>query len=255
MIEIDVIVLSFAKDEILRKVTADCVSSLFASEDKNEILFHCVVLESNRNLSPLQYEHTTTLYPKKKFGFNTYVNIGLRATRSPYVVIANNDLYFHQGWATEILRVMNADPSVVSASPVCTYHHPAFGIPLHSGNYPGYEIRKEIAGWCILLKREILDTIGFFDEKFRFWYADYDYANNLKAHHLKHVLISSSVVDHLDGRTTKELSKPKHFDFTLVSKLYYEYKWIHKNKLTYLRRLLYIKLQLLNLKRKNLLPF
>lgn len=255
MIEIDVIVLSFSKDEILKKVTVDCLSSLFSSEDNKMISFNCIVLESNRTLAPYQFENCTTIYPLGKFGFNKFVNIGLRITKSPYLVIANNDLFFHPGWATEILSAMAVDQSIVSASPVCSYFHPQLGIQINSGNYFGYEIRKEVAGWCIFCKRHIFNQIGFLDEKLKFWYCDSDYVNNLKLHGFKHMLISSSVVDHLDGRTTKELSKAQYFDFTNIAYLYYDYKWNHRNKLIYLRRLIYFKLRLYNLKLRQTISY
>ena len=50
------------------------------------------------------------------------MNIGIREGQAPFVAICNNDLSFHPGWASELLRVFEQDPSVSSASPACSLH-------------------------------------------------------------------------------------------------------------------------------------
>lgn len=221
----DVIILSFAKDDALRQVTEHCLDSLLASEDRANIDFRVVVLESNAHSPAYGQPGVTTLYPDTPFNYHAYMNLGIKEGQAPFVAICNNDLSFHPGWASELLEVFNGDPGISSASPACSLHHPRNGFALHSGVYQGYGVLREISGWCLVFRRSILDVIGELDERFYFWYADNDYALTLEAHGLKHVLVTSSVVDHLDSRTLSTHTSAKQWLMTKRSKYIFEEKW------------------------------
>jgi len=236
---LDIIILSFAKDENLKLITQQGIDTLLASEKDSDVQFNILVLESNKGLAPFQYANAHTIYPKQKFGFNKYINIALKQTANPYVCIANNDLIYKENWADEILLAFRQDPSLKSASPICSIHHPLNeNIQANSGTYPGYQIRREISGWCIVFKRELLKTVNPFDEKFEFWYCDNDYAMTLEKHQIKHALVSSSIVDHLESITLKTESEASKNRLTTKANLYFIYKWRHKNYLLYRYHLL-----------------
>jgi glycosyltransferase involved in cell wall biosynthesis len=235
--EIDIIILSYARNEELKSITENGIRTLMLSENSACIKFNIIVVESNKSLSPFQYENSKTVYPWQSFGYHKYMNIGIKMTKSKYVCICNNDLVFHPGWATEILKAFNEDKDLWSACPACTIHHPEHGIALNSGLHYGYEVRKELVGWCIFFKREMLKTTGKLDPAFKFWFADNDYGNTLEKYKLKHALVTSSHVDHLESRTlkTKELIEQQRL--TAGERFYYEYKWQGRSFFSYLNRL------------------
>lgn len=150
--EVDIIILSFAKSEELKLITQQCISSLVASEDKDEIKFNIVVIESQKDMKPYQYPDTKTVYPDEEFGYHRYMNMGIEMTSSKYVCLCNNDLRFHQGWATEILKAFHKYYDLSSASPFCSFHHPKMGFEENNGIYTGYRSRYEVAGWCLFFK-------------------------------------------------------------------------------------------------------
>jgi len=246
-INVDVIVLSYAKSEKLRLTTEQGIQSLVNSES-TDIHFNIIILESNKSLFPYQYQQSETLYPKGTFGFNKFINIGLKNSNNEYVCIANNDLLFHKGWASKIIDSMASDPSLASASPYCSLFHPRVGITKNSGLHYGYEIRRQVAGWCLFTRRSTLNIIGPFDENLYFWFCDNDYANMLKKHRLKHALVTNSIVDHLDGTTTETLTPPAKYDLTRGAFLYYDYKWNHRNRLLYFFQLIKHNARLFKLK-------
>lgn len=235
---IDIVILSYAKTEGLKQMTEQTVNSLMHSEDPEKIRFNVIVIESNHTIKPYQYPNTETLYTHKKFGYHRYMNIGIRRSNHAYICICNNDLFFHTNWCSEILKTMFADDTIQSASPSCSIHHPSIGLNLHTGNYEGYEVRREITGWCLFFKRDILKKIGKLDEKFKFWYADNDYSNTLKKYAIKHILVTSSIVDHFESKTLKTFNQEEQFKMTTRERFYYEYKWEGRSYFSYLNRLL-----------------
>ncbi|MDQ7948510.1 MAG: glycosyltransferase [Pedobacter sp.] len=240
-IGIDVIILSYAKNDMLKQTTLAGIESLMASEDPAKIRFNVIVIESNHDLKAYQYPSSETIYSNKKFGYHRYMNIGIKHSGNPYICLCNNDLIFHKNWASEILRAFEEDPTLDSASPICSIHHPPYGVPLNSGVHIGYEVRKEVTGWCLFLKRDILKKTGLLDEQFSFWYADNDYAKTLEQYHIKHALVTTSIVDHMESKTLKTLDQEAQLKITARERFYYEYKWEGRSYLSYLNRLLKFK--------------
>ncbi|HVW96646.1 MAG TPA: hypothetical protein VHA56_11820 [Mucilaginibacter sp.] len=230
-INIDIIILSYAKSDELKQTTIDTINTLIESENPDKISFNILVIESNKNLKPYQFEHTTTLYTDVPFGYNRYMNIGIKATSNPYVCLCNNDLIFHRGWASAILEQMALDADLLSVNPYCEIAHSAT-IPADGSNIIS-TIPGILVGWCLFFKREMLKVTGYFDERFIFWYADNDYGNTMEKHRIKHALVTSSKVTHIGSQSHFILNDAERFEYTYGQYLYYDLKWIGKNPLSY----------------------
>ena len=190
---IDVVILSYAKDKALEKMTYDCINSLFNSEDK--IKFNVTVVETNPNVS--YNVRTMHLINEPRFNYNRFANAGIEQGINEYVVFCNNDLEFKKGWASELLKY-NYD----SMSPIS--HTSPTQKPYYQFNKPifGYEIAKHVSGWCICIKRSVWNAIGGLSEEFDFWFADNEYAQQLRKHQIDHFLVPTSIVNHLEGGST-----------------------------------------------------
>lgn len=226
--EIDIVILSFAQTEELKQVTINGLTSLMASEDPELIKFNVIVVESQKDLAPFQYEYGQTVYPDESFGYNRYMNIGVSMTSAPYICLCNNDLYFHKHWATEILKPFKVHEDLSSASPLCTIHHPKMGILPNIGLVQGHRVRLEVSGWCLFFKRSMLNLTGKLDENFIFKYASYDYMHLLWVLDLKHFLVTSSLVDHLDHTTINSQESERFNELVFKQYVYYEKKWAHR---------------------------
>jgi GT2 family glycosyltransferase len=226
--EIDVIILSYAQNKQLQMVTEEAIRSLIESEDSLIIKFNVIVIESQGNLSPYQYKGTTTIYPGGSFGYNKFMNLGISMTSSKFICLCNNDLIFHKNWATEILKPFEYFEDLYSASPICSRHHPSEGILVNSGFRLGYRIRVEVAGWCLFFRRDLLKITGMLDPNFTFWCADNDYTNTLWTQGLKHILVTSSIVDHLANITLLNQTPSEQYRLTEIECHYFEKKWNSK---------------------------
>lgn len=216
--QIDVVIISYAKDDSLKKVTMDGIESLIHSE--TDIQFNIFVVESNPKVNYNHYPHVTTLkkISDKPFNYNAFLNAGAKLGTAPYVFLANNDLTYEKGWATEILKQMSFNPQIDSASPLCPeiqdikdwWHHPV---------YEGYQIRRQFAGWAFVIKREALEKIGYIDEGVDFWYSDNLTLDQYKYFGIKHFLVTRSIVHHHDknlGNTGMSvLDEKEKGDFTV----------------------------------------
>lgn len=231
MKDVDVVIISWAKDEELHQITKTGLDSLFNSDDK-EIRFHAYVVESNHDINYDEYNiksmHScTTLRPEGEFGYHKYLNLGRRSGNSEYVVLCNSDLTFEKNWASLIISAMDQHPECLSASPWC---------PQTQGEnkdhlmnlYSGYRVRGELAGWCIFQKREIYDKIGDLDERFTHWYCDNDYGMTIKEKGISHILVPTSVVNHHNemlGKTHQKFDTEYQQKTTTDQQVKFQEKW------------------------------
>lgn len=233
MKHVDVVIISWAKDEELLKVTRNGLDSLFGSEPNGDIIFHAYVVESNPDVNYDEYNKTyrrhttTTLRPIGEFGYHKYLNLGRKAGDSEFVVLCNSDLTYENNWASEMVKIMELFPDLKSASPWCPQtqgdNTPAIGYLIE-----GRRVRGELAGWCIFQRRDIYDTIGDLDENFTHWYCDNDYGMTMEKHNIRHFLVPTSVVNHHGedlGVTHKKFDKAYQIQTTNAQQAKFQNKW------------------------------
>jgi hypothetical protein len=211
MKEVDVVIISWAKDEALHQVTKNGLDTLFESEEN--VIFHAYVVETNPEVNYDEYNtednknSVTTLRPELPFGYHKFLNQGRKAGKSKYVVLSNNDLTYEKRWASKIIELMEGNPQIKSASPWCPQTQKDNSQHKNKA-YIGYRVRGELAGWCIFQQRDIYEIYPNkeLDETFTHWYCDNDYAMTLQANGIKHALVCDSIVNHHDqmlGETHK----------------------------------------------------
>jgi GT2 family glycosyltransferase len=210
MINIDVIILSYAKNEYLLQVTKDCINSLINSS--NNFHFNIIIFESEKSIQPYQYEFTQTFYLDEEFNYNKFMNVGASLGNADYIVFCNNDLEFTENWCENLISAMQ-NHNLDSASPYCNR-----SLGIYSGTSDivfGNQAGKTMLGWCITMKRSFFDRIGGFDDCVRFYCSDNVYSEQLKKNDGKHALITTSIVRHLavnltvsflDDKTREELT-------------------------------------------------
>jgi glycosyltransferase involved in cell wall biosynthesis len=193
------------------------ISSLRASESLFD--FNVYLVESGDYL-PCGQDYSIE-YDRDHFSYNRALNLGIQAVSSDWLVMANNDLYFHPNWFSEIMRVNKSNPDLVSFSPWNNYNnwHPNLFLNNDSNIIRGYRICRELAGWCIVAKRSVMQTIDL-DERCSLWFSDNIYADELIKHDFNHALIASSKVDHLTSQTI-DFSK---YDTLVDQELYFKGK-------------------------------
>lgn len=176
-------------------VTQQCIDSARADGADMNI----IIVETGQ---PYKYDVDKIIEYNGEFNYNRALNIGLKYRKGDVHILANNDIIFHPGW------------SIIGESMRINGYHSASALSQSMNGYErgdyvweGYEIAKQLAGWCIFLDNYCLDKIGQLDESVSFWYSDNLYACQLRAAGIIHGLFCNVQVDHLTSRTlTKQPS-------------------------------------------------
>jgi GT2 family glycosyltransferase len=199
--KLSAIILAMTTTEELFEMTSNCISSLIATESAIEM--EIVIIESNKkypNSGFVYPEFVKVIIPESDFNFHKFLNVGIKASTGEYVALCNNDLIFYNNWFSEILKVKDENPSIKSFSPSGKVDDYSFTEEF----VLGYKVRTHVMGWCIVSNREVFPSIGFLDETFDFNYADNDYAMTLKKYNIKHALVNTSKVEHLEREKRNE---------------------------------------------------
>lgn len=197
---VDIIILSNGKSPDLVELTQRTIESCHNSEPV--IKFNIIVLEQQQSVV---YDKCITGHYDEEFNYNALMNKGLSITSNKYVALCNNDLIFSKYWASNIIEQMDAH-KLLSASPLC----PNTQGRTFKGNSLvefGYNNSQHLSGWCIVLNRSILDIIGELRSNFPFWFADNEYAEQLKEFGVRHALVRNSVVTHIRSTTLNTIAK------------------------------------------------
>lgn len=132
----------------------------------------------------------TLIERKRILGYTRAVNIGLRASSAPYVILQNSDTIVSDGWLDGIVRCMSADRKIGIVGPLSnaaswqsvpdllddTGRFAINGLPIGL-TVPGmaeivarasalsYPQLPFVNGFCFAIRRKVIDKIGYMDEK------------------------------------------------------------------------------------------
>lgn len=230
MIKLSAVILSNTISNSIFEMTKDCIFTLIDSEKENKnVTIEIILIESNNQYKEQGFFYSDDIkiiLPKIKFNFHKFLNIGIDVATGNFIALCNNDLIFKRDWFSEMLKVNKTNPEIASFSPYDqTTNRFSQEIILKNDFVKGYNIQKEMTGWCFVAEKDVFKRIGKLDERFNFYYADNDYVMCLRKHNIQHALICKSYVIHLGGKVTEEVVKT---DLDFVNSFNYNKRKIPK---------------------------
>lgn len=189
--EITVIIPHYNGEEILR----DCLASLYASTSRaiHTILVDNASSDGSVAMVRREFPAVEILQLEKNLGFAGGCNVGVRAAKTPYVLILNNDTIHQPGWLELLLAKLQSDESIAVVQPkilsyqnreyfdysgACGGEMDIFGFPFAHGRIVEH-VEKDrgqydqfydrifwASGTAFLARAEVLKKAGLFDESF-----------------------------------------------------------------------------------------
>lgn len=205
------------------EVTRECIDSIL----RNTVYPYRLIIIDNGSEAPTQNYLSGLKENKsldlllirndKNLGFVKAVNQGLVVSDAPYLCIMNNDTIAAPGWLEEMVSVIERNPSIGLLNPSSNT----------SGQFPGEKSIAEYAlalkelkgqiqelytcrGFCMLVKREVIERVGLLDEIYHVGYFDdTDYCKRAQRLGYKTARAKAAYVYHKENVSFKTLKDNK----------------------------------------------
>lgn len=227
---VDVIILSkvakYRDNAMTQKAIDSCI------QGSNGLPVNIIVMEGGIG----QYRNATTIPKRGKFNYNQYANEGAALGSADWIMIANNDLTFTDGWLHNL---------IAAGHPIVSPHEPNDARQADiTENTEGDVTGKHLSGWCFMITRKLWQEIGGFDTDVDFWCSDDVVIEQVKAAGVLPMIVKESVVIHAGSQTLLQQPEAVQTDWKWRNVYIYNTKygknkfaghpaytlWLHNNK-------------------------
>jgi len=219
------------------KLTRDCLDSLFAMSYKH---FKVVVVDNHSDTDPTHeltnsYQEIVVLRQNENLGFAEGNNVGFRYAYEQgfdMIMALNNDTVVDPDFLWALVKELSANKSDLAAvSPKIYFKHNPKMIWALGGNVSlsrakGFSNQRKVmdngqfaetiepdylTGCCLLIKSEILQSLGGFRKEYFAYYEDTDLSFRLKSNNFRISVIPESVIWHVAGGSSRPQKKKSPF--------------------------------------------
>lgn len=183
------------------EVTGNCLKSIY---HRTELPFDLILIDNGSAPATQDFlEHFKSSHDNVHLvrnetneGWVKAVNRGIAIAASRYICFMNNDTIVRtRGWLSEMIGIANSDKDIGLINP-------RFEVkkrPLTKSRFIETDFCR---GYCILVKREVIDRIGQLDEAFGMGYwDDDDFSMRAVLAGFKCVMANNVLVEHLRNST------------------------------------------------------
>ena len=151
-------------------------------------------------------------------GFPRGTNAGLKAADGAYMVLLNNDTIVTEGWLTKLVQAAESEETVGLAGPLTNHSKgdqllekrdfqdmseiEQYAAQIANRNAGQRQATNGLTGFCILIKREVVERIGHLDEQFGIGnFEDDDYCLRALQAGFKLLIVKDCFIYHFGERT------------------------------------------------------
>jgi GT2 family glycosyltransferase len=244
-----IIILSYNKLDYTR----ECIDSIrrYTAPDSYELI---VVDNNSIDDTPRwlasQADIQTILNPVNR-GFPAGCNQGITAARGDNILLLNNDTVVTHRWLDNLIECLYGGDDVGAVGPVTNYasyhstinaHYKsreelqAFARRYNSLRERPPEQRLKLIGFCMLIRRSVIDEIGLLDERFSpGHYEDDDYSLRIRRAGYRLMLCNDTFIHHYGSVSFKD-DEQEHQRLGKVNAGKFQEKWgFNPDYYTYIR--------------------
>lgn len=157
---------------------------------------HVVNILIMEQVDGVRYVHADrVMYAPEQFNYNQFANRGATNGAAPWIMVANSDLVFEDGWLDALL---NANRECVS--PVDPTGRKQKDVRRDEA---GWENGRHFSGWCFMITRKLWQKIGGFDDCVRYWCSDDVVIEQCRIAGVMPMVVAAARVKHLVSATAK----------------------------------------------------
>ncbi|MHB8171344.1 MAG: glycosyltransferase family 2 protein [Thermincolia bacterium] len=174
-------------------------------------------LENNNLTATFRPQNITVIYNQKNLGFPAGVNQGIKKAQGDYLLLLNNDTIVTPNWLKNLLNCLTSCPFIGLVGPRSNFaavtgldglvlNNPeeieVFARQFNQPDPDKWFPVEWLPGFCLLIKKQALDTIGLLDEKFEYGFMeDVDLGRRANQAGFVNMCAGDTFVYHFGSRT------------------------------------------------------
>lgn len=196
----------------------------------------------------LQYK---IIRSEKNLGFSGGNNLGIKASSGRYIMLINNDTLLCDNSICELVKMLEEDSSIGAVSPKIYFMSPPNTIQyagfteltkitlrnraigyneLDTGQYDTSAETASTHGAAMMIKREVIDTVGYMSEIYFLYYEELDWCARMREYGYRLMYQPAALVIHKDSQSTGNDSYLKRYYMTRNRLLF-----AHRNRRGFVR--------------------
>ncbi len=223
--------------------TKECIESIRKYTCKD--IYEIIVVDNNSSDETASWlksqKDLKVIYNKKNLGFPKGVNLGIKkAQKENDILLLNNDTIVTNNWLTNLKKCLYSSSDIGAVGPICNQDENKQGCDFiynnvkemqqkalknNISNSNKWEEKVFLIGYCLLIKRSVIDKIKNLDEKYSPGYIE-DNDLSLKIINLGyHLILCHDVFIHhyLGTAFRKDLSK--FYPILNKNRKYFKNRW------------------------------
>ncbi|EGT4222904.1 TPA: glycosyltransferase [Clostridioides difficile] len=163
--------------------TKICIESIrkFTNPDSYEI----IIIDNNSTDGTINWlktqEDVTVIYNNENLGFPKGCNQGIKIAKGDNILLLNNDTIVTPNWLSNMNKALWSSKEIGAVGTVsnyCSYNQEIhvnynnieemleFAYNFNKSNTSLWYYRNKLIGYCLMIKKEVLDKVGLLDEIF-----------------------------------------------------------------------------------------
>jgi GT2 family glycosyltransferase/glycosyltransferase involved in cell wall biosynthesis len=222
--------------------TINCIRSIESNHENINLIIinNALDMDLQSRIDELNYQlEISIINPDRNLGFSGGVNLGLRNVQREYVVLMNNDAEVTSGFLYPMLRTLIQNPSIKIIAPATDKSGNEAQIPISkdpnswknvnlfkAANNGNYRINYSLSFFCVLFEKELVDEIGFLDERYEIgMFEDDDFVRRVQLANYSVAICFDSYVYHEISSSFNRMESEERKKIFESNKKRYETKW------------------------------
>lgn len=201
-----------------------------------DIDYHLVLIDNGSKNDILDYfrsldiEKATILHIEKNIGVVYPYLLSMRQFNSRYYVMVLNDIVVTHNWLSNLLTCIESDPSIGFVTPLSTHvsnmqsinvnfsnsdDMQKFAIKFNVSDPTKWQDRLRLINVITLLRREVIESVGFFDSGYINDFLDDDYSTRVRRAGFRIILAGDTFVHHNHDFKNLEDKDPESYRISL----------------------------------------
>jgi GT2 family glycosyltransferase len=253
--DLSVCILTRSQPILLRQCVAACVEEIQSAGVTGEIILidNASVDEYPRELAEA-FPAVRVIRNQENLGFSAANNKAIRLSQGRMVLILNDDAILQPGSLGQMLQKLTSDSKIAALGPCLLNSDGSAQVDFTNKRFPHlrglfceflglnrimsknaltrdlFTLWKDpetsgetdhIAGACLLARREALDSVNLFDERFYFWYDDTDLCYRLKKAGWRVFYLAEARVTHYGSSSFRQLTRTERSPILFQSLIYF----------------------------------